>query len=211
MADSNKKPPSMYKEVVERFRNPRRKRDRIISCLCATFFGLLVFAAIFILITWLVLQPHRPRYYVDYGSVSLLNVEGKILNTKMTFNVTSRNPNKRIGIYYDKMEGYVYYGDQRIAGAYIAPFYQGHKTTTIIKPILTGHYVLLKDDLSKDLVMEHTSGAVDLRLKLYAKLRFKVGSWKSRHYHMRVKCDVWMKVSDNNGGTFSPKRCNVYF
>ena len=162
------------------------------------------------LLTWIALQPHKPIYYVDYASLSNISISHNVLNIRMTFNITAHNPNDCIGIYYDKMEGYSYYGYQRIAGAYIAPFYQGFKNTTILRPILTVHSFVLREDVARDLALENFFGGVELRLKLFARTRFKVGRWKSGHYNMKVSCHV--KVQMNGGfGSFQPKRCNVYF
>nr|WIW57578.1 late embryogenesis abundant protein LEA8 [Pinus tabuliformis] len=186
------------------------RRKRMISYLCSAIVGLLIVIGVFVFLTWLVLRPHKPRYYVEYASYPELSLTDRILNSKMELNLTTRNPNSRISIYYYKMEGYIFYGDQRIAGSDIGPFYQGHKTVRVLQPTLTAHSVILREDIARDLKLENSAGTLELKLKLYAHVRFKVGSWKSRHYNMRVKCDQ-LNVDRNKGGnSFNHRRCSVH-
>eukprot|EP01018_Ginkgo_biloba_P009157 Gb_14222 [translate_table: standard] len=186
------------------------RRRRIITWACSLIFGVGIIGAAFVVITWAALRPHKPRYYVDYASISRFDISGTRLETAMSFNLTSRNPNHKIGIYYDRVEAYVYYEYQRIGGAYVAPFYQGHKTTTILRPILTGHSVMVEEDVSRDLTLERNAGTLELTLKIYSKVRFKVATWKSRHYTMKVKCNLLVNVNEP-AGIFDHKRCSVYF
>jgi len=186
-------------------------KRRMIMCLCFTILGLLIVGGVCVFITWLVLRPHEPRYYVEHASYPELSFTDKILNSRMVLNLTTRNPNRRIGIYYYKMEGYIYYGHQRIAGADIGPFYQGHKVVRVLQPTFTAHSVILNGDSARDLKLENSAGTLQLKLKLYAQVRFKVGRWKSRHYHMKVKCDN-LNVDKNKGGnSFDHRKCSVHF
>ena len=66
------------------------------------------------------------------------------------------------------MEGYIYYDDQRIAGADIGPFYQVQKVVRVLQPTLTTHSVILIEYISRDLKLENWVGTLELKLKLYA-------------------------------------------
>lgn len=187
--------------------------------LCHSIVSLVIGAGFSILVTWLTLRPHKPRYYVDYASLSQLNITDKILNDRMEFNVTARNPNGKMGIYYHKMEWSVYYEDERIATGYEPPFHQGHKNTTFLRPVLTGHnYVISKDDIARDLgALDHhnsSRGTLQVKLKLHAKIRFKVWFCKSWIFKLRVQCDnLYVNFHQNNshgGNSFNRTACNVH-
>nr|WIW57585.1 late embryogenesis abundant protein LEA15 [Pinus tabuliformis] len=203
-------PKPIYGDIVDKILGRNTRRKRMIRNLCSTILSLLIVVGVSVFITWLVLRPHEPKYYVEYASYPELSVTDRILNSRMELNLTTRNPSSRIGIYYYKMEGYIYYGDQRIAGSHIGPFYQGHKGVRVLQPTLTAHSVILREDIARDLMLENSAGTLELRLKLYAHVRFKVRRSKSRHYNMRVKCDQ-LKVDRNTGGnSFNHRRCSVH-
>jgi hypothetical protein len=180
-------------------------------------------AGMSILLAWLILRPHKPRYYVDYVSLSQLNVTDRTVNSRMDFNVTVRNPNSRLGIYYHKLEWDVYYEDERIASAYTAPFHQRRKTTTVLQPVLIGNeYAIMREDIAR--ALEALASPLELRLKLHANVRFKIGFVKTWNFKMRVEChhiyiaqkyaDQRFKIrtSDNHvDGSFNERiRCSVH-
>jgi hypothetical protein len=107
--------------------------------LCQNILGMVIGARIYILLAWFILCPNKPRYYVDYVSRSQLNVIDRILSSMMDFNVTMRNPNVRLGIYYHKLKWDVYYEDERIASAYTSPLHGRRKKTIVLKVVYIGH------------------------------------------------------------------------
>lgn len=164
-----------------------------------------------ILMLWLIVRPHKPRYYVDYASLSQLNITEKIPNSRMEFNVTVRNPNGKMGIYYHKMDWNVYHEDQRIASSYLPPFYQHHKNTTFLHPVVTGQQNLTSRNDQKN----SSRGALEMILRLHSKVRFKVWFLKSWDFKMRVNCDhIYVNVYQNNShgvNSFNRTICSVHF
>eukprot|EP01018_Ginkgo_biloba_P018520 Gb_00667 [translate_table: standard] len=176
--------------------------------LCAIVSGLIVVVGLTVLIIWLSLQPHKPKYYLDYGSVSQFKITSDgLVDTNVRFNITTRNSNRRIGIYYDRIQLFLLYDDEEIGWASLSPFYQGHKNTTFLHANVAGQLVSLHPDVSRDLKLEHSSGKVDLMLRLYARIRFKVGSWKSKHYTLKMKCKH--AIMHVQGGSFDHQKCKV--
>lgn len=204
-------PKSIYGDLVEKMVRKNTRRKRVITYFFSTILSLLILAGLIVFFIWLALRPHKPRYYLEYASYPELNLTDRILSSRMELNLTTRNPNGRVGIYYYKMEGYIFYGDQRIAGSDIGPFYQGHKAVTVLQPTFTAHSVILGKEAARDLRLENSAGALELKLKLYARIRFKVGRWRSRHYNMRVKCDQLNLERNGGGNHFNHRRCGVYF
>lgn len=162
-----------------------------------------------ILITWLVIMPHKPKYYLDYASVKEFNTTSDgLLNTNLNFNISTRNSNRKVAIYYDLLQAYLLYGEKQIGWSTLPEFYQRRKNTTSLQTTVTGQEVALDTDTARDLKLEQTSGTLDLNLKFYARVRFKVGSWKSRRYTMKVRC---MHFSVGvNAGAFKPMQCHVH-
>jgi len=175
--------------------------------------GLIALVGLAVLITWLVLRPEKPKYYLEYASVSQFKVTNDgLVNSKLLFNITTRNPNKKVDIYYDKIEAFLLYDDEEIAWASIPPFFQRHKNTTFLHAPLSGYLTSLHPDTSRDLKLEQSSGKVDLVFRLYARIRFKVGNWKSRHYTLSVKCrHVLLDVAaKRDSRSFQRMECHVY-
>lgn len=158
-----------------------------LSYLCQKILGTAIGAGLFIFLAWLILQPRRPKLYVDYVSLSQLNVSDRILNCRMDFNITVRNPNARMGIYYHKLQWDVSYEDERIASADMPPFHQRHKTTTVLQPVLVGHeYAIMREDVAR--ALETLETPLELRLKLHTNVRFKIGLCKTWNFKMKVEC-----------------------
>ncbi|GLJ40280.1 hypothetical protein SUGI_0827520 [Cryptomeria japonica] len=175
---------------------------------CGVITCIIVVVGLVVLIAWLSLQPHKPKYYLEYGSASFLKVsDDGMVSAKMQFNLTTRNSNKKIGIYYDRIAVMMSYDGDYFAWGSMLPFYQHHKNTTYLHTNLYGEMVNLQGAKSHDLRLEHSSGKVDLVLEVYASVRFKVGSWKSGHYTLRVKCRN--AKLDVTNGTFQRTKCKV--
>nr|WIW57590.1 late embryogenesis abundant protein LEA20 [Pinus tabuliformis] len=189
-------------------------KGKRVKLLVAAVGGIIVLLGLVALITWLALRPQKPKYYLEYGSVAQLQISKVgLVNSKVLFNITTRNPNKRVAIYYDKIDAFLLYDGQEIAWASIPPFFQGHKNTTSLHASLSGYFVALEPDTSRDLKLEHSSGKVDMGLRLYARIRFKRGSWKSRHYTLRVKCrhlTLDVVANGDTAGSFEPMKCHVH-
>ena len=141
--------------------------------------GIIVLVGLVVLITWLALKHHKPKYYLDHVSVSQFKItHDGFVNSKVLFNITTRNPNKKVVIYYDQIDAFLLYDGQEIAWASISPFFQGHNNTTFLHTPLSGYSNSLQPDTSTDLKLERCFGKINMVFRLYARIRFKVGRWK---------------------------------
>nr|WIW57600.1 late embryogenesis abundant protein LEA30 [Pinus tabuliformis] len=191
------------------FSGPQGKRGR--SLLLLGGLGTIVVLGLAVLITWLALKLEKPKYDLEYGSVSQFQISHDgLVNSKFFFNITTRNPNKKVAIYYDNIDAFLLYDDEEIAWASIPPFFQGDKNTTSLYTPLSGYSVSLQPGTSRDLKLEHSSGKVDLVLRLYARIRFKRGNWKSRHYTLSVKCRHLVLDLADKGDTVGRMKCHVH-
>ncbi|OVA11155.1 Late embryogenesis abundant protein [Macleaya cordata] len=145
-------------------------------------------------------------------SVSGLNQENGLENARISFDVTARNPNQNIGIYYDAMDGTVFYQEQSIgATPLLFPFYQSSKNTTWIHGELSGTSLTVNSDKWKKFMDELATGKVGFRLDLTATIRFKVSTWDSKHHRMHASCLVEVGQDGMILATSKDKRCSVYF
>lgn len=170
----------------------RRRWRRIIAGILV--FLLLVLLAIFIV--WLVLRPTKPRFYLRNATVSQFNYTGpptNLLSTVIQVTVSSRNPNDRIGIHYDRLDAYAFYRYQQITlRATLMPRFQGHNEVLLWSPILVGPEVPIAPYLCDTLNGDVASGILPLRILLDGRIRWRVGGWKSDHYHLFVDCPAYL-------------------
>jgi hypothetical protein len=153
---------------------------------------------------WLVLRPHKPRFYLQDLSVLCLNVTppaSTYLFTTMQATVAARNVNDRVGVYYDKVDAYAQYKDVPITVPTQLPVqYQDRNDQSVWSPYLASmDSVRLPPDLAVALAQDETAGYVLVDIRVEGRVRWKVGSWISSHYHLRVNCPALITVNDGKG------------
>ncbi|XP_006662749.1 NDR1/HIN1-like protein 1 [Oryza brachyantha] len=170
--------------------------------LLAVLLGLAFVVAIIALIVYLVLRPTHPRFFLQDATLRQLDGSNAsaLLSTSIQVTLASRNPNDRVGVYYDRLDVYASYKYQQITlAASLPPVYQGHGDVDVWSPVLAGPNVpfapYLGDALAKDLA----SGYLILQVKVDGRVRWKVGSWISGHYHLFVTCPAFFITSGGNG------------
>ncbi|KAL5709717.1 hypothetical protein ACHQM5_020374 [Ranunculus cassubicifolius] len=177
-------------------------------CICFTLVAVIFLIGLAVLITWLVLRPKQLIYTLETGKVSGLDLHKEHLNGTFDFYLRAYNPNKRVSLYYDSMQAMVYYGGQTIASQTLEPFYQPRRNMTRleIKPI--AHSVGLPSSLARDLRLEKSSEEIEIDIRLKARIRFKVGVWKSSHYTLKVHCSN-LEMHLNSTKNFKGHKCDV--
>ncbi|WOL18541.1 NDR1/HIN1-like protein 12 [Canna indica] len=175
----------------------------------AAVFLFIILVLLVILIIWLVLRPSQPRFYLQDTSISQLNltvVAGdaatNLLTTVMQVTLSSRNPNDRVGIYYDKLAAFAAYKGQQITAATVlSAGYQGHNDVAVWSPYLYGASVPLAPYLAVSLDQDKAAGLVLVSVKVDGRLRWKVGTWISRHYHLQANCPAFVTIVNEKGNS----------
>ncbi|KAF3335813.1 Protein YLS9 [Carex littledalei] len=186
--------------------------SRFAKCLCSLVLSLLLIVAVIMFILWLNLRPHRPRFYLSSFSAPGLAQSTSPVNSAFTFNVTDRNSNGKIGIYYDSIYASVLYNDNQIASApVLSPFYQPSKNTTVILGTLTAVGPNTTDPIWDHFSADVATGQVRLVLKLTSKIRFQVKMWDTRQHNLHVECDLTVGQDGNVLSQYVNERCTVYF
>ncbi|CAL5098189.1 unnamed protein product [Urochloa decumbens] len=175
------------------------------SCrrLLALLLGLALIVAIIALIVYLVLRPTHPRFFLQDASLrqlDLSNGSSNLLSTTLQVTVASRNPNDRVGVYYDRLDVYASYKYQQITvAASLPPVYQGHGDVDVWSPVLAGPSVPFAPYLADALQQDCQAGYLILQVKIDGRVRWKVGSWISGHYHLFVTCPAFLVTNGGNG------------
>ncbi|XP_024986306.1 NDR1/HIN1-like protein 1 [Cynara cardunculus var. scolymus] len=178
-----------------------RKR-KIIKRILIGFGILAVVVLIIFFITWAILEPKKPRFVLQDATIYSFNVSAPILlSSNFQITIAARNPNSKIGIYYDKLETYATYHSQQITYfTAIQPVYQGHKDTNIWSPFVYGTNVPVAPYNGAALSQDQANGAIGLVIKMNGRVRWKVGSFISGRYHIHVTCPAYIPFGNRNSG-----------
>lgn len=208
--------PGSYYNVKEQhlpapatYRRGRRGRSGcccFLSCLCSIFTILVILLVISTLIFWLAVHPRAPKFDVENVHISGLDNTSSSVNTNITYEIMARNPNKRIGIYYDDINLNVEANGMTIGEGSIPSFYQGHKNTTYLNGDITSQGLELSSETVALLTNNPTN--VPLYAKVDVKARIKVGSIKSPKMTIKVRCDLNVDLT-RTSGQLTRKHCRV--
>ncbi|CAA2966398.1 NDR1 HIN1 1 [Olea europaea subsp. europaea] len=175
------------------------RRKKIIQRCCA---GLLIFVFIvllIILLVWAILQPKKPRFILQDATIFSLNVSApNVISTTVQVTINSRNPNSKIGVYYDKLAVYAAYHNQQITYyTTIPPVYQGHKDVNIWSPFVYGTDVPVAPYNGLALNQDKSNGAIYMIFKINGRVKWKVGSFVSGRYHLHVSCPAYIPIGNS--------------
>ncbi|XP_059668658.1 NDR1/HIN1-like protein 1 [Cornus florida] len=179
------------KEYCSHHKDRRRRQVRR-ACACLLIFNFIVL--LLILLVWAILQPKNPRFVLQDATVYAFNVSSNtFLTTNFQVTISSRNPNDKIGIYYDRLHVYATYRSQQITYyTSIPPTYQGHKDVNVWSPFIFGNNVPVAPYNGISLTSDAAAGAVSLTIKIDGRVRWKVGTFTSGRYHLHVRCPTYI-------------------
>ncbi|KAJ1292569.1 hypothetical protein BS78_01G000100 [Paspalum vaginatum] len=198
----------------------RRTRDScaaaLANTLCSLLLGLLLVAVVILFVLWLGLRPHRPRFNIASFSVAGgLDPDSSPAGASVAFNVTDRNPNRHIGIYYDAMHASIHFYDALVASgppAFATGWYQPNKTTTSITGLLDVLGPATTDASWPSFSAAVRAGRVPLRLQLTTAIRFRVANaFHSGRQRMHVSCQLLIGADGNLLPDSVGSACDRYF
>ncbi|XVE61407.1 hypothetical protein DITRI_Ditri06bG0037200 [Diplodiscus trichospermus] len=171
---------------------------RLIACLLVT----LLIVLITILLIWAILRPSKPSFILQDTTVYAFNASiPNFLTSNFQITLSSRNPNDRIGIYYDRLDVYATYRNQQITlRTRIPPTYQGHNEINVWSPFIYGNMVPIAPDNSVTLRSEQAAGTVFVIIKIDGRVRWKVGTFVSGRYHFYVRCPAYITFGSKSNG-----------
>ncbi|KAF3441673.1 hypothetical protein FNV43_RR15588 [Rhamnella rubrinervis] len=176
-------------------------------CCFYVYYSAIFFFGIFSFITWLIFLPQELKFAVTDASLTQFEYNSTANNTllyNMALNITIRNSNKRVGVYYNRIQAISQYGKKRFSMVTLTnstPFYQGRKNTTIISAVIQGQQVLLfKDKELKKYNTETNAGVYSIEVRLALRVKARYGKLKTRYYkpQEKVSCKLKLPLLVNN-------------
>lgn len=181
---------------------PPKRRSCCRKCLCWTLcliLLLIIILGILAAIIYFVFQPKVPKYSVDSMRITQFNL-GNDMSLSATFNVniTARNPNKKIGIYYEGGSHLsVWFTGTKLCEGSLPKFYQGHRNTTVLNLTLNGQ-TDNGSDLIQRLQTQRQTGNIPLNLRGKVPVRLKLGKLKLMKWKFLVRCRLNVDSLDEN-------------
>ena len=175
----------------------RRHRHLIAALLIFTALVLFV-----ILLIYLILHPTKPQFILENVTVYSFNATSPhTLTSNIQVTLISRNPNKNIGIYYEKLDVYgAYHGLQITLSTRLPNTYQGHKDVSVWSPFLYGNEVPIAPYLAAYLGEDQMAGVVLIKVKAIGRVRWKVSTFVSGRYRLNVNCNAYISLGSKNSG-----------
>lgn len=166
------------------------------------------------LVFWLIFRPNLVKFHVTEAELTQFELapNNSLLTYNLKINLTIRNPNKKIGIYYEKVEATAIYENERFAVEYFGPFYQGHKNTTMLSPVFDGQRaVVLGAKGLSNYNSDENARVYNIDVKLQLRVKYKVGSLKTFQFKPRIKCELKVPLSSNGstGSNFETTKCDM--
>ncbi|CDY38564.1 BnaA05g12930D [Brassica napus] len=163
---------------------PRKKRGSC-CCRCVCYTLLVIFLLIVIVgaavgILYLVFRPKLPDYNIDRLQLTRFTLnQDSSLSTAFNVTITAKNPNEKIGIYYeDGSRISVLYMQTRLSNGSLPKFYQGHENTTIIFVEMTGYTQNATSLMATLQEQQQLTGSIPLRIRVIQPVRIKLGKLK---------------------------------
>lgn len=183
--------------------------------ICAIFLTPIIALGLIFLILWLGLRPHAPIFHVHEFSVpdfSLGQPDG-FQNASVSFNVTARNPNRRVRILYESLDGSVYYKDYQVGSVpLLDSFKQDPKNTTALQRELSGTMMTsaVGNQSWAEFMNDRAQGKVIFGLQFKSVIQYKKSMWDLRHRRMHANCDVGVGLDGLILPDFKGKRCVIH-
>ncbi|EOA23099.1 hypothetical protein CARUB_v10003887mg [Capsella rubella] len=182
---SNLKPMALKTSPVQ----PAVRRHSLVCYVVLVVLTLIFIAAVGFLITWFVTKPKKLHYTVENASVQHFNLTNdNHMSATFKFTIQSHNLNHRVSVYYSSVEIFVKFKDQTLAFDTLEPFHQPRMNVKQIDDTLVAENVVVSKSNAKYLRAQTLSGKIDFEVFVKARVRFKVGVWKTAHHTAKVKC-----------------------
>ncbi|XP_058742530.1 NDR1/HIN1-like protein 10 [Vicia villosa] len=164
--------------------------------------------------------PSNLKFHITDASLTKFNLTANnTLDYKLEANITSRNPNKNVEIYYKTITAVARYKDNEFARVNLSSFDQGHKNTTFLHVVFEGKGLIkLKPEQLFEYNQETRVGIYnDLAVDLDFLVRYKFVTHTSYSYNPpMVKCRRLSLSLISNGNSssipsFHVSRCRTRF
>ncbi|CAN0916900.1 NDR1/HIN1-like protein 1 [Linum grandiflorum] len=150
---------------------------------------------LFVVIMCLVFRPSKPTFHLQDTTLNAFTIteSNRLLTISLQVTLSSRNPSRHVGIEYVRMGTYLSYRGQDITMHVELPQgYLGTKESLEWSPFLSGESVLFSPEMAALVGQDLNTGVLQVELKVYGKIRWKVGTMVTRQKHMDVNCPAYL-------------------
>ncbi|PKU69877.1 NDR1/HIN1-like protein 2 [Dendrobium catenatum] len=187
-----------------------RRRFSPLRCLALTLLSLIILVGLIILIFYLIVRPSPISYYVDDAHIRNYNLSSSgELTASFDLSLLADNRNRHVSIYYDSLVVAIWYADQMLAFRELPPFHQPKRNATRLLLSAAATATPLLGSVADGLKHDRSAGQVAVEVRARAKIRFKVGVAKTKHYVMRVYCAPVVVRFSPAAGMFQRAFCDV--
>ncbi|KAL2344143.1 hypothetical protein Fmac_005428 [Flemingia macrophylla] len=188
----------------------------IFGCIYCTTCSLLIMLMLSYYLLMVIINPSNVEFYVTEASLTQFNfTSNNTLFYHLKVNVTVRNPNKHMIVYYRNITAIAWYKDNDVGRVSLAPFDQAHKNTTYLQALFEGQNVIPLKPKQLGEYQEETSIGVynDLAVDFDLKIRSKYRKWfKSGRFNPPIVQCRRMRVPLISNGKSAPSfiviKCN---
>ncbi|KAL1331863.1 NDR1/HIN1-like protein 3 [Arachis duranensis] len=193
--------------------------DCIFGLICKILTTLLILLIIVAVLLYFIVRPNLVKFHVSNAVLTQFNfssdaaaTNNNTLHYNLMLNFTIRNPNKRVGIYYDYIEARGFYHDVGFGNVTMQPFFQGTKNTTVVATTLKGeNEVVLGSDKGSKVEEERGSGVYGIDLKVFMKVRFKFWFMKTGKVKPKAICVLKVPLmTRSKNGTFTAEHGGAF-
>lgn len=185
-------------ENAKRYQQLSKRKNRRSSCcgccrcLLISLLLLLLALGITAAVLYLVFRPESPNYTVENVAIKGFNLTSPSpISPEFDVAVRADNPNKKIGIYYEKGSSVeILYGGAALCTGSLPVFFQPANNVTVFTTAAKANGVNLTSSILKGLADAEKNGAVPLTLKLIAPVKLKLGAVKTWKFAVKVTCDI---------------------
>ncbi|XP_075638860.1 NDR1/HIN1-like protein 10 [Castanea sativa] len=189
----------------------------LFGCLWKTIVALIVIIVLAIFICWLILQPRIFKVHITDAKLTQFNFtnNNNNLQYKLDLNITLRNPNKKMAIYFDKIEANAFYEGQRFdtENLTVWGFKVERKSTHFLNATFAGQQWMVLGANELDFNEQKSVGVYSIDLKCYLRIRFRIGDFIGGNHKPKVRCGLKVPlISNGNLSTarFETTRCDVH-
>ncbi|KAI5064458.1 hypothetical protein GOP47_0021128, partial [Adiantum capillus-veneris] len=214
------------------YRRRSSKGCRCCCCLCASIAILLFLFFIAASVVYLLLQPKAPNFSVARAYITQFNVtmqpikagagEGRnvgvkqpsfYLQTDLNFTAEIKNPNKKIGIYFEQVDVGLGYEGLKVGNGSLPSFYVGVKASTEIELQVKGQDAPLPEKAGLGLQKAmNTSDKMWVQVELAMRARIRVWGRRSKAFKALVYCNVEMSTPrPHTNAHILSKSCRLKF
>ncbi|KAH9317417.1 hypothetical protein KI387_019186, partial [Taxus chinensis] len=178
------------------------------GCCGFSFFGVLSFL-MFGFLVWVIIgrayPDSKPKFYAEEAAVEKFHLTSTSFDISIQLQISIRNFNKKGGVTYDALRIDAYYGGERIAWSEVLPkFYQRHKNTTVLHPVLQSKSLNISAVALKNLGEDKVKAWAEVEVTLNSRVRFRSLVKAPYSDKMTVKCPISLSLN-NTANSFKLK------